>query len=206
MNMRMVTGGLSSSKQDLRLQIKERLQALPENSLASESAKVALHLTALLEQTSIRNLAAYWPMPLEVDVRSLLVDFSINTGRLWLPAVTGARTMVFRLLETEAPSARDKQGLLCPPATSSVATRQQLDMMLLPVRGFDEQGNRLGTGGGYYDCYLEGSIPSERPLLVGLAFHEQRLDSLPAQAHDVRLDAIVLPSDLLFFSEFSLQK
>lgn len=195
------TSALLALKKNLRLQVQQRLQALEQSALACSATQVALHLAPLLESASVRSLAAYWPLPLEVDVRPLLADFRAATGQVYLPAVTGPQTMVFRLLEADTPAARDSQGLACPPPASQTIARQQLDMVLLPLRGFDEQGHRLGAGGGYYDRYLEGKAAGTPPYLVGLAFHEQQLDSVPVQAHDVQLDALVLPSGVLVFSE-----
>ena len=64
--------------------------------------------------------------------------------------------------------------------------------MLLPLVAFDENGGRLGMGGGYYDRFL-GSLPALlRPRLVGLAHEVQRSNApLPKDSWDIPLDDIV---------------
>jgi len=69
-----------------------------------------------------------------------------------------------------------------------------LDLLLLPLVGFDADCNRLGMGGGYYDqtlAYLSARGHWRRPLLVGLAHECQKVEHLEARPWDVQLDMIV---------------
>ena len=64
-----------------------------------------------------------------------------------------------------------------------------LDMIIVPLVAFDRTGARLGYGGGCYDRYLP--ILSPACQIVGIAFDEQRVDHVPADAHDLPLPNIV---------------
>ena len=65
-----------------------------------------------------------------------------------------------------------------------------LDVALVPLLGFDDHGQRLGMGGGFYDRYF--SSAEQRPWIVGIAYDIQRLEkSLPSEPWDVMLDAVV---------------
>ena len=69
-----------------------------------------------------------------------------------------------------------------------------LDLLLLPLVGFDASCNRLGMGGGFYDqtlAYLNSRQHWRRPLLVGLAHECQRVERLAANPWDIPLDMIV---------------
>jgi len=66
----------------------------------------------------------------------------------------------------------------------------QLDLIFLPLVAFDQQGNRLGMGGGYYDHTL-GS--THKPPLIGLAHPFQHVKQLPPTPWDVKLDAVLTP-------------
>ncbi|MCL6415683.1 5-formyltetrahydrofolate cyclo-ligase [Aestuariirhabdus sp. Z084] len=69
-----------------------------------------------------------------------------------------------------------------------------LDLILMPLVGFDPAGNRLGMGGGYYDrslSFLHQEKPIRRPALVGLAHECQRVDALPCDSWDIPLSKIV---------------
>lgn len=69
----------------------------------------------------------------------------------------------------------------------------RLDLILMPLAAFDEKGNRIGMGGGYYDRTLAATVHGpgwRRPVLVGLAFEAQRVETIPAREWDVPLDWI----------------
>lgn len=74
--------------------------------------------------------------------------------------------------------------------------RARPDILLVPLLAYDDQGYRLGYGGGYYDRTLAG-LPGARA--IGIAYAGQRVDFLPHDAHDCRLDAILTENGLTEF-------
>ena len=80
-------------------------------------------------------------------------------------------------------------------STGGIArSARSLDVIFMPLVGFDARGSRVGMGKGYYDralAFLHHRRTWRRPLLVGLAFACQQVDALPTRAHDVPLDHIV---------------
>jgi 5-formyltetrahydrofolate cyclo-ligase len=75
----------------------------------------------------------------------------------------------------------------------------RLDLVVLPLVAFDDEGRRLGMGGGYYDRWLARPRAARRPLRVGFGFALQEARVVPATAHDVRLDAVVTERGLRRF-------
>lgn len=61
-------------------------------------------------------------------------------------------------------------------------------VMLVPGIAFSRDGYRIGYGRGYYDRYLAAR---QNLYTVGVAYQEQLLDKIPAEAHDFRLDEII---------------
>ena len=70
-----------------------------------------------------------------------------------------------------------------------VVPARRLDALIVPLVAFDAHGIRLGYGGGCYDRYLPALSPA--CLVVGVAFNEQRVDRVPADAHDQPLGRII---------------
>jgi len=81
--------------------------------------------------------------------------------------------------------------------------------ILIPLVGFDEQGHRLGMGGGYYDRSLSFMLnPSckKKPLLIGIAYSSQMVSKIERQTWDVPLDAIITELGLMCFSTKAKQR
>ena len=72
----------------------------------------------------------------------------------------------------------------------------------MPLVGFDNKGNRLGMGGGFYDRTLANlDRLSYRPLLIGVAHDCQQADALPVMQWDIPLNAIVTPTQTIRISQ-----
>lgn len=69
-----------------------------------------------------------------------------------------------------------------------VISPDKIDLVLCPLTGFDDDLNRLGMGGGYYDRFLPMCINAVK---IGVAFEVQRLSQIPAEPHDIRMDMII---------------
>ena len=70
----------------------------------------------------------------------------------------------------------------------------RLSLVLMPLVGFDPQGNRLGMGGGFYDrtfAYRTRRKTWPGPTLLGVAHHCQKVSALPVASWDIPLDAII---------------
>src|SRR5690606_7992459 len=94
--------------------------------------------------------------------------------------------------------APNRFGILEPNQAAQSIDIQQLDLILLPLVGFDAQGRRLGMGGGYYDRSLAFKKVYKKlgPKLIGLAHAIQQVDALTVDIWDVPLDAIVTDKKL----------
>jgi 5-formyltetrahydrofolate cyclo-ligase len=67
-------------------------------------------------------------------------------------------------------------------------------VLLIPLLAFDLNGIRLGYGGGFYDRTLAKLRASRAVIAVGVAYDEQRVDVVPADDYDQRLDWVLTPS------------
>ncbi len=69
----------------------------------------------------------------------------------------------------------------------------ELDLVLMPLVSFDQSGNRVGMGGGFYDTTFEfvKSNQCARPVLVGIAHELQKVERIDAESWDIPLHRVV---------------
>lgn len=151
--------------------------------------KLAEHFPDQLWPKVRQVVAGYAAIGDEIDPLPLLETFALEQARIALPCVVAKdQPLIFRswtldqLLEPGAFGTRE-------PAANHPEMVPSL--VLVPLVGFDLKGRRLGYGGGFYDRTLE-ALKAQGPLtVVGLAYEAQRLNKVPAERHDVRLDWVV---------------
>ena len=71
------------------------------------------------------------------------------------------------------------------------------DIILIPLVAFDNNLNRLGYGGGYYDRAIEKLSRRKKILKIGLAFSVQKINNVPVTKYDKKLDYIVTDKYIL---------
>ncbi|MFP4155756.1 MAG: 5-formyltetrahydrofolate cyclo-ligase [Halothiobacillaceae bacterium] len=155
-------------------------------------------LAALLRSTfwkNARHVALYLPNDGEADLTPLArITRNIHAGggkRLYLPCLRADRSLTFRRWVPGTPLRRNRHGI-GEPVGALPRPVGKLDLILMPLVGFDEAGNRLGMGGGFYDRSLAGFARKRgAPWLVGVAFELQRHPALPREPWDVPLDLIL---------------
>ncbi len=105
--------------------------------------------------------------------------------------VVRAHQLEFFQLEAHTRLTQNRFGLREPDSSAKFIDTRSLSIMLLPLVGFDEAGNRLGMGGGFYDRHLGNLPPSLRPTLIGVGHECQGVASLEAQPWDIPLDGLL---------------
>lgn len=183
---------IQPAKRELReLLLAERL-ALPEARRRILDRQLCAHVLSFMAERPGPRISAFLAFRGEPDLRPALAALQAAGRDIHLP-VLGEAGMEFRrwVLDDELVPNRfgipePVHGPLCPP--------EALDWVLMPLLAFSATGTRLGMGGGFYDrafgFRLEPGV-LQKPILVGVAYGLQEVNSLPAQHWDVPLDAII---------------
>lgn len=144
-----------------------------------------------------RHVSFYLPMDGEIDPRLLLRAAQKRGKTTYLPVLSAwPRTkMVFQRVR---PGEKFKPNRFCIPEPRINARRQRkiwtLDLVLMPLVGFDPEGGRLGMGGGFYDrslAYRARRKTWRKPVLLGLAHECQKVATLAVASWDVPLAGTV---------------
>ncbi len=144
-----------------------------------------------------KRIAAYIPVGSEFSPWPLILMAMKRGVEVYLPQVPDhGRQMRFVRFDQHSHWGNGKHDIPEIIAGKACLPRQ-LDIVFLPLVGFDSNGTRLGQGGGYYDAtfsFRRNRLHWKKPRLIGLAFSCQRVSDLPHDHWDLRLDA-VLPAN-----------
>ena len=111
---------------------------------------------------------------------------------LALPVISGSndRHMSFHSWQADTRLVKSRYGIFEPLETAAIPV-SSLDIILMPLVGYDRFGNRLGVGAGYYDRCLENLRDQVKPLRVGIAYSLQEIGSIDKNSWDISLHGVV---------------
>lgn len=185
------------SRTQLRRQLRQARRALT----SAQQRRAARDLYRQLAQHRLfrraKHIALYLPNDGEIDPRPLLRAAQRQGKATYLPVLNAwPRTkMVFQRIRPGDTLLRNRFGIF-EPRTNTARQRKvwALDLILLPLVGFDSSGGRLGMGGGFYDrslAYRARRKNCHKPTLLGLAHRCQQVEKLAMASWDVPLQATV---------------
>jgi 5-formyltetrahydrofolate cyclo-ligase len=184
----------SATRRSLRAALNARRRQVPRQERAQAARLVARNVDRFLQVQSHWRVAVYAALPWELDAAPLIALAASRGCRIYLPRIDRRRaSRAMRFVHMAGPSRDNRLGIAEPQGSEELAARW-LDVVFLPLVGFDRSGVRLGSGGGFYDrafAFRQLRSVWHAPRLVGVAYAFQELASIGAAAHDVRMDAVV---------------
>ena len=147
------------------------------------------HLIQILKKEKMNKkiIGGYYPVNFEIDDLVLLRKFEKNKFKISLPVIKKNFQMDFYKWSFSGPLKVNKYGIPEPEIKSIVYP----DILLIPLVAFDKNLNRLGYGGGYYDRLIEKLSKKKKIIKIGLAFSIQKVDKVPINVYDKKLDYVV---------------
>ena len=153
------------------------------------SARISDRMRDFLSCRAAANIAFYWPMRSEVDLRPLMTCLAGEGWGVALPRMTGpGQPLHFHLFADEGGLVDGDYGVREPAVT---ADRVRPDIVVTPMLAFDSAGFRLGYGGGFYDRTLLQLRSGGDVLALGAAFDGLQVPDVPRDEFDQKLDAVI---------------
>lgn len=185
------------NRQDLRQTLRARRRALTSADQNRAAIRLCLRLSQHRDLRSAQHIATYLAADGEISPK-YLNSWAFRTGKaLYLPCINPiTKTLLFGRYTPRSLLKVNIYGIYEPvQPENEYKTAEELDVILMPLVGFDLSGNRLGMGGGYYDRALENKSPSTQ--LIGLAHSQQRELTIPKAPWDVCLERIATEKGIL---------
>ena len=140
-----------------------------------------------------KSIGGYFPVNYEVDDLEILKEFAKKNYQISLPVIKKNFNMDFYKWSFDDPLKINQYGIPEPNSKKLIYP----DIILVPLVAFDNNLNRLGYGGGYYDRVIKKLSKKKKILKIGLAFSIQKINNVPVTKYDKKLDYIVTDKYIL---------
>lgn len=178
--------------QQLSAQLQKRLSNLIQKNTSNKPINIALYLANDGELNPQPFIDWCWSISNKLNIHVYLpVIHPFSKGNLLFFNYTPSTLMI-----------KNKFGILEPKLDiTTLCSALDLDVLFTPLVAFDNAGNRLGMGGGFYDRTLayikdnENTVKSTQ--VIGLAHQCQEVEQLPVEAWDMPLIEVITPEKLI---------
>jgi 5-formyltetrahydrofolate cyclo-ligase len=189
----------------LRTELREKRAAIPASDRIAASTALLAHLEAIPEFLTDTHVAGYWAVAGELPLAAIIGGLRGRGQVYHLPVVDEQKRLRFAPWWPGMDVAPNRFGIPEPTdATKPHLAPDAMDVVLVPLLGFDRHGHRLGFGGGYYDrafAYLRDLERPGKPLLVGVGYALQEIDRIEPRDWDVPLDYVATERELIDFTK-----
>lgn len=165
-----------------RKTIKSRLANLSRSDREEYSKIICDKLIDLVEKTNVKIIMSYQPIQKEVDMNWFNQYIEEKDIQICYPRIVGDDLIAISSKEFDL----DQYGIR-QPVNGITIDKQDIELVIIPLIGFDENLNRLGRGKGYYDRFLENT----RALKVAVAYEIQKQDLIITNEQDIKMDVIL---------------
>lgn len=192
----LVSDGLSHKQ--LRQALRQRRRALSPQQQQYAAKKLALRLIRHPLFIKCKKIAFYQAIDGEINPQYLLHLALARGKHCYLPVLRRfpKSQLGFVRIHANTRLYRHRWGIK-EPRQQHKRRINQLDMVCMPLVGFDRYGHRLGMGGGFYDRSLANC--HQRVIKLGLAHDCQEVDRLIPQPWDIAINAIATPTKQQWF-------
>ncbi|PAF19313.1 5-formyltetrahydrofolate cyclo-ligase [Terribacillus saccharophilus] len=182
-------------KAKLRQEGLRLLKEMPQTDKLHIEHRLAEHLFASTVWKGAKSIGLTMALPHEWDTTKLIQQAWLEKKRICVPLTIENRAMQFYHIESYnqltdgAFSIKEPIADRCEPAS-----KDTIDLLIVPGLLFDMSGYRIGYGGGYYDRYLT----DYQNKTLSLAGSQQIKQSLPVGPLDLPVDHLLTDDGFLF--------
>lgn len=172
-------------KQSLRVLMKKKRLDIGEKTFFLHSQSILQKVLHHPRYLNSQIIGIYVSINHEVDTFSLIQE-ALKTHIVCVPKVQG-ENMEFYVIHSLDDLKAGAFHIL-EPMTKEKISPSQIDLMIVPMLGFDITLHRVGYGRGYYDRYFSRGFKGYK---LGLAFSFQQVDFITSDSYDIALDEVL---------------
>ncbi|MCR5061518.1 MAG: 5-formyltetrahydrofolate cyclo-ligase [Saccharofermentans sp.] len=186
-------------KERIRAVIRDRRMNLSDEVLAGCGSELSSYLEEFIRDELGRGLgditvASYMPFRGEISTKAFCSKVLSAGGVILMPRVEGKDMIFHKVSSLDEGFETGSYGIMEPLAELPVFDIRNADVVIVPGIAYNDEGIRLGQGGGYYDRlyeYLGGDSPDRKVLMIGVCYDFQMVSSIPVDDRDMAVDVLI---------------
>jgi len=184
----------ANSQSALRSDLKQRRSSIAPWRNHCAGLQAAKNLANLNRFQQAKRIAVYLDTAGELPTKGILNLAKRYNKQVFLPVISPNQIGIMQFKKNSPFTQKNRFNITEPHRLHQSQKTHTFDLVIVPLVGFNRQGDRLGMGGGYYDRAFANKTNQQRnhkPWLVGIAFSVQQTKKLSANPWDVKLDAVI---------------
>ncbi len=185
-------------KKDIRKKLLEKRNSLSTYEILERSNRILEKLKKLEKFEKASTLACYISFGSEVYTHGLIKEY-VGKKKVLVPVVSKEKKEIFlahikswRELESGTYGILEPRKEFLRPVSYD-----EVEVIIVPGIAFDENGNRIGYGEGYFDKLLK----KIHAVKIAIAYDFQILKKIPNEKHDVKIDVIITEKRIIECSQ-----
>lgn len=187
---------LAQKKEILRKQLLHTRKIWDFEKRANAADAIQQNLFALPAFQKAETVFCYVSTEFEIDTRNILQWLWQKKKRVAIPLCFEKGNMCACQVDSFLDMQSGKFGILEPKSYCTKVEPSNISFSIVPALACDQQGHRLGYGGGYYDRYLAGN----NIVSAGLCYDDFFYTALPSEPWDRKLQYVITESHVHTFS------
>jgi len=182
-----------SPKSRMRKEIRRKRANIEAAQRKHWDAAINRHLDRYTELASLKVVAAYMAFDGEPDLMPSLAGLEDRGVKLALPVIRGLpgkAVITFKGWSVASEMRQNRYGISEPAGTRDVII-SDVDLVLVPLVGWDRTGGRLGMGASFYDRLFQPFSELGGPVRMGVGYELQNVETVPRDPWDIRMHAFL---------------
>lgn len=178
-----------------RQSLRQQRRAIPANSREQFAEQLWQQAQQAISFQNGQKIALYLENDGEINPKYIQKFLEKNDFSIYLPILDDE---ILKFAKVGNKFKENKFGI-SEPVSTEILNAEQLDIIFVPLVGFDKDKNRIGMGSGFYDrtlAFKKHQKKYSHPKLYGLAFDCQKVNKLKNQEWDIPLDAVITPTTI----------
>ncbi|MBW5290132.1 MAG: 5-formyltetrahydrofolate cyclo-ligase [Candidatus Ruthia sp. Asou_11_S2] len=179
--------------QALRPTLRQKRRAINHSDRERFAKRLLSQTQKLVTFKHGQKIAIYLPNDGEIDTKYITNFLKKQGFSIYLPILANKS---LKFAKVNKYFKKNRFGIK-EPVSTQILNAKQMNIIFMPLVGFDKNKNRIGMGGGFYDrtlAFKKHQTNYNNPKLYGLAFDCQQVTKIDSQPWDIAPDAVITPT------------